>query len=99
MHLLREVLRDFLHFLIAVDWGCAVVTLAMGVRASFLRMGEYVERRGSLFSLRTPLPSDFSKEYYVLYRQSMWLGLAFLTTLAIGVLLLWLNELLFGTSN
>ncbi len=75
------------------------MTLAMGVRASFLRMGEYVERRGSLFSLRTPLPSDFSKEYYVLYRQSMWLGLAFLTTLAIGVLLLWLNELLFGTSN
>lgn len=98
MHTLREVLGDFLHFLIAVDWGCAVVLWAMGFRAAFLRAGEYVERRG-LFTLRRPLPSEFSKEYYAYYRQSTWLGLAFVAVIAIGFFLFWLDNLLFRTAN
>jgi|SRR5271165_4100311 len=98
MHMLRAVLRDFLHFLIAVDWGCAVVLWAMGFRAVFLRAGEYVERRG-LFTLRRPLPSEFSKEYYVYYRQSIWLGLAFFAVIAIGALLFWLDNLFFPPVN
>lgn len=99
MHILREVLHDFLHFLIAVDWGCAVVLMAMGVRATFLRMGEYFERSGSLFSLRSPLPSEFSKKYYFYFSQSIWLGLAFAATLALGVILLWINDLFFPSLN
>ena len=99
LHMLREVLHDFLHFLIAVDWGCAVVLMAMGVRATFLRMGEYMNRHGSLFSLRSPLPSEFSKKYYFHFNQSVWLGLASAATLAIGFLLFWINDLFFPPLN
>jgi hypothetical protein len=96
--MLREVLHDFLHFLIAVDWGCAVVLWAMAFRAAFLRAGEYVEQRG-LFTLRRPLPSEFSKQYYVYYSQMIWLGFAFFAALAVGFILFWLNDLFFSPVN
>ncbi len=97
--MLREVLRDFLHLLILVDYGCAVVLLVLGARSTFFRTGEYLDRRGSLFSLRRPLPSEFSREYYASYRRSVWLAIAFIAVLAIGTFLLWLNILIFGPTN
>jgi hypothetical protein len=99
MSMLREVLRDFLHLLIFADWGCAVALFALGVQTSFFRANEYLDRRGSLFSLRRPLPSEFSKEYYASYRRSVWLGLAFFGVLAIGLLLSWLDILIFGPTD
>lgn len=97
--MLREVLRDFLHLLIFVDYGCAVVLLVLGVRSTFFRTGEYLDRRGSLFSLRRPLPSEFSREYYASYRRLAWLAIAFFAVLAIGAFLLWLNILIFGPTK
>ncbi|SDM98147.1 hypothetical protein [Afipia sp. GAS231] len=96
--MLREVLRDFLNFLITADWGCAVVLWAMGFRAAFLRAGECIERRG-LFTLRTPLPSEFSKEYYHYYSQMVWLGLAFFVAIGTGFGLLCLKNLFFPSPN
>jgi hypothetical protein len=96
---MRELLRDFLHVLIFLDWGCAVVLAVLGVGAGFFRAGEYLDRRGSLFSFRRPLPSEFSKEYYVSYRRSVWLGAAFLGAVAIWGLLIWLDILIFGPAN
>lgn len=69
--MLREVLRDFLHLLIFVDCGCAAVLVVLGVQTTFFRAGKYLDRRGSLLSLRRPLPSEFSKEYYASYRRSV----------------------------
>jgi hypothetical protein len=97
--MLREVLRDFLHLLIFVDYGCAVVLLVLGVRSTFFRTGEYLDRRSSLFSLKRPLPSEFSREYYASYRRSVRLAILFIAVLAIGAFLLWLNILLFGPTN
>jgi hypothetical protein len=97
--MLREVLRDFLHLLILVDYGCAVVLLVLGVRSTFFRTGEYLDRRGRLFSLRRPLPSEFSREYYASYRRSVWLAIAFIAMLAIGTFLLWLTILIFGPTK
>ena len=96
---MREVLRDFLHMLIFLDWGCAVVLAVLGVGAGFFRAGEYLDRRGSLFSLRRPLPSEFSKEYYASYRRSVWLRAAFLGAVATWGPLTWLDIFIFGPSN
>ena len=99
MSVLSEVLRGALHFLIFLSFGCGFVTVALGFWISFRRADEYVERRGSIFSLRTPPPSEFSSEYYLSYRKSMWLGLIFLSLLAVGSLLLWLDSVIFGPAN
>lgn len=93
--MLREVPRDFLHLLIFLDFGCAAVLLVLGFHTAFFRAGEYSDRRGRLFSLRRPLPSEFSKQYYTSYRQSAWLALALVVALATGVLLIWLDMLIF----
>lgn len=97
--MLRETLRDFLRVLIFLDFGCAAVVVALGVRSSFFRVGEYLDRRGSLFSLRRPLPSEFSNVYYASYRRSVWLALAFFGLLVLGALLSWLDRLVSGPPN
>ncbi|MGJ4903901.1 hypothetical protein ACQR0V_20230 [Bradyrhizobium sp. HKCCYLS2058] len=97
--MLREALRGFLHLLIFVDFGCGAVLLLLGVQQTLVRAGEYRDRRGSLFSLRRPLPSGFSQEYYGSWRRSVWLAVAFFAVLAIGALLLWLHALIFGAVN
>ena len=94
--MLRVVLRDFFHLLILLDFGCAAVLFALGFQTAFFRAGEYLDRRGSLFSLRRQLPSEFSTDYYASYRRSAWLKLALFVALAIGVLLIWLDMLIFG---
>lgn len=94
--MLREVLRDFLHLLIFLDIGCVAVLVFLGVQTAFFRTGEYLDRRGSLFSFRRPQPSDFSKEYYASYRRSVWLALAVLVVLAVGAFLFWLDMVIFG---
>jgi hypothetical protein len=99
MSMLREVLRDALHVLIFVDWACAVVLIVLGLQTAFFRADEYLERRGSLFSLRRPLPSEFSKEYYASYRRSVWLAVAFFAVLAVWGFLSWLDILIFGPTN
>lgn len=97
--MVREVLRDFLHVLIFLNWGCAVVLLVLGAGTGCSRAVEYLDRRGSLFSLRRTLPSEFSKEYYASYRRSVWLGVAFIGVVAIGGLLAWLDTLIFDPAN
>lgn len=97
--MLREALRGFLRLLMFVDFWCAAVLLFLGVRQSFFRAGEYLDRSGSLLSLRRPLPSEFSKEYYASWRRSVGLAVAFLAVLAIGALLLWLDMLIFDPEN
>lgn len=99
MLLLREVLRDALHILTFLVWAFAVVLLMLGVGTAFFRIGEYWDRRGSLFSLRRPLPSAFSNEYYVSYRRSAWLGVAFLAVVAAAAFLSWLDILIFEHTN
>ena len=94
--MLRDVLRGFLHLLIFVDICCAAVLLVLGMQNAFSRVNENLDRRGSLFSLRRPVPSEFSKEYYASYRRMMRLAVAFLAVLALGAFLLWLNILMFG---
>jgi len=93
--MLREVLRDLLHFLIALDWACALIIWAMGIRTAFLRANEYWEHGFFTLGLPPP-PREVSKRYYVYYRQSIWLGAAFLGTLAVGALLIWLDRLFFA---
>jgi len=90
----RELLRDVLHLLMFADFGCAVVVFALGVGTAFFRAGEWWDRRGSLFSLRHPLPSQFSREYYASWRRSVWLGFAFLALVAVGAFLIWLDMLI-----
>jgi hypothetical protein len=97
--MVREVLRDFLHVLIFLNWGCAVVLVVLGIRTGFFRAVEYLDRCGSPFSLRRPLPSEFSREYYASYRRSVWLGVAFLGAVALWGLLTWLDILIFGRAN
>lgn len=99
MSMVREVLRDVLHLLIFFDFACAVVLVILGVQTSFFRASEYWERRGSLFSLRRPRPSEFSKEYYATYRRSVWLAVVFVAVLALGGLLSWLDILVFGPTS
>ncbi|WP_316184374.1 hypothetical protein [Bradyrhizobium sp. SZCCHNRI1003] len=99
MSVLREVLRDALHLVIFMDFGGAVVIFILGIKTQFSRMDEYLDRRGSLFSLRRPLPSEFSNEYYASYRRSVWLMAAFLAAVAIGLLLSWLDILIFDPAN
>ena len=96
MSMIREVLRDGLQILIFLDWGCAIVLLLCYIQTTFLRIEEYWERCGSLFSLRRSLPSQFSAEYYASYRRSVWLGMACLGVGAAGLLLHWLDVLIFG---
>ncbi len=93
------MLRKFLHVIVFFDWSCAVALFVWRLRTTFFRANEYLDRRGSLSSLRRPLPSEFSKEYYASYRQSAWLALAFLAVCAIGVFLLWIEHLIYGPSN
>ena len=97
--MLREVMRDFLHLLIFLDLGCAAVCVVLAVKTSFFRANEYLDRRGSLFSLRTPLPSQFSKEYCASYRQSLKLAIAFAVIVAIAMFLFWLDTLIFGRAS
>ncbi len=99
MSMLREVLRDALHVLIFLNLGGAVVLFILGLKTQFSRVDEYFDRRGSLFSLRRPLPSEFSNEYYASYRRSVWLMVAFLAAVVIGVFLSWLDILIFGPAN
>ena len=99
MSMVREVLRDVLHLVIFFDWACAAVLVILGVQTSFFRANEYLERRGSLFSLRRLRPSEFSKEYYASYRRSVWLAVAFFAVLAIGGLLTWVDILVFGPTS
>ena len=93
------MLRKFLHVLIAIDFGCAVVIFVLGLRTSFFRANEYLVRRGSLFSLKRPLPSEFSKEYYASYRRSVWLGFFFMVVVAFGAFLMWTERLIYGSPN
>jgi len=99
MSMLRDVLRDALHVLVFLDLGGAVVLFILGLKEQFSRMDEYLDKRGSLLSLRRPLPSEFSNEYYASYRRSVWLGVAFLAVAATGVFLSWLGFLIFGPTN
>lgn len=99
MSIFREVLRDALHVLIFFVWGGAVVLFILGLGTHFSRLDEYLDRRGSLFSLRWPPPSEFSNEYYASYRRSVGLGVAFLATGVIGVFLSWVDTLIFGPTN
>ncbi len=71
---LSEVLRDARHVLVFLVSAFAVVVFVPSLRDYFFRAGEYWDRRGSLFSLRRPLPSEFSNEYSTSYRRSVWRG-------------------------
>lgn len=93
------MLRKFLHVVIALDLGCAAVIFVLGLRISFFRANEYLDRSGSLFSLRRPLPSEFSKEYYASYRRSVWLGLSFVAVVAFGAFLMWIERRIYGEPN
>lgn len=90
--MLRKLLGGFLHFLIFADFACAAALVLLNVQTALFRAGEQWDRRGSFFSLRRPLPSEFSKEYYASWRRSIWLGAAFVAVIAIGTLLLWLDR-------
>jgi hypothetical protein len=94
--MLREVMRDLFHLLIFFDFASATVLLVLSAQTKFFRIGEYLDRRGNPLSLRRPLPSEFSKEYYVSYRRSAWLAFAFFIATAIGAFLLWLDMVIFG---
>lgn len=91
----REVLRDLLHLLMFADFVCAFVVAILGVRTTFFRAGEQWDRRSSLFSLRRPLLSQFSKEYYASWRRSQWLGAAFVVFVVAWAFLSWLDMLIF----
>lgn len=90
------MLRKLLHVVLAIDLGCAAVIFVLTVRTSFFRANEYSERRDSYFSLRRPLPSEFSKEYYASYRRSVWLFFFFMAAGAFGVFLMWTEQLIYG---
>jgi uncharacterized membrane protein len=90
--------QGFLGFLIFADFACAVVLWAMGFRLGFLMMGEIPERP-SFLSLRRPLPSELSKEYYAYRRQSLRVVFAFVMVLAVGALLIWIDHLLFRPAD
>jgi len=90
--------RGLLQFLYFVDFACAIVLLAMGFRLGFLMMGE-IPDRPSFLSLRRPLPSELSNEYYAYRRQSLRVFFAFVMTLAVGALLIWIDHLLFRAAD
>lgn len=92
-------LRDVLHILTFLSFAFAVVLFVLGLGTGFFRAGERCDRRISLLSLRKPLPSEFSNEYYISYRRSVWLGMAFSAVVAIAVLLSWLDILIFGPAS
>jgi hypothetical protein len=93
-----SVLRQVVRVLIFVDWGCAVVLVAMAARLAFLRAGELPEWRG-LLTLRRPLASEHSKEFHAYNRQIIGPLLALVTVFALGAFLFWLDILLVGASS
>ena len=98
MSIFRELLRNLLHFLLFVDWACAVIIWVVAVRFSFVMAGEWPDSRGFL-TLRRPLASEFSDRYSAASRQRNWLMLAFLPVVAIAAFLDWLDILFFRTAN
>ena len=93
-----SVLHQAVRVLIFVDWGCAVVLVAMAGRLAFLRAGELPEWRG-LLTLRRPLASELSKEFHAYNRQFIRLMLAFAAVLAVGAFLFWLDGQVFDASS
>lgn len=65
---------------------------------AFLRAGELPEWRG-LLTLRRPLASELSKEFHAYNHQFNRLMLAFVSVLAVGAFLFWLDRLVLGASN
>ncbi|WP_027519906.1 hypothetical protein [Bradyrhizobium sp. WSM1417] len=92
-----SVLHQAVRVLIFVDWGCAVVLVAMAGRLAFLRAGELPEWRG-LLTLRRPLASELSKEFHAYNRQFIRLMLALPLVLAVGAFLFWLDSVV-GVSS
>ena len=84
--------------MILADFVCAVVLVAMGIRLEFLKVGKLPERRRFL-SLRRPLSSELSKEYYAYHRRLMWLTFAFVMTIAMGALLFWIDNSIFRAAD
>jgi hypothetical protein len=103
MFILREALHSFLHILMSVGFVCAVIFWFRGVilsfRASSMRWDESKKLRRGFLSLRRPLPSEFSKEYYAALRQRLWSFLGFLAAIVTTALLSLLDRLLSYTVN
>jgi hypothetical protein len=90
--------RELLHFLIFVDMACVAVLVAMGVRLEFLKAGELPERR-SFLSLRRPIPNELSNEYRAYQRRFVRILFAFVILIAMGALLLWIDNSHFSAAR
>jgi hypothetical protein len=98
MHMLREVLRDFLHFLMVVNGACAVISWAMAIHLGFVSAGELPKRRG-LLTMRYWLPSELPDEYHARRRRLMRLMFVFAALLTIEAVLILLDILFFKAPN
>jgi hypothetical protein len=91
MHILQEILRDFVRLMSLVDLLSSVCFWVLGVRQSFL-MWDHVPPRKA-FSLIWPLATEMSDEFYAHRRWQVRYMMACFAMLLIGCVLLWLDRL------